>query len=179
MIIQISFPAPQIAAILHYLRNHNLGNRGFEDGNARKQEVGLIGELAVYNYLHGEYPDLTAKKDGFDGGYDLIFDGKKIDVKTMERKSYVKPNYVNNFYTMQQGHDADLIMFCSYHSLHNILEICGWLPKSELATRGVYYAAGSKRLRTDGTCFTFRQNNYEVEAKDLEAISDLKFKKSL
>ncbi len=176
MIIQIPFPAPQVAVIKHYLINHNLGNRGIEDGNARKQEVGLIGELAVCNYLYGEYPDLSNKKDGFDGGYDLIYADKKIDVKTMERKSYVKPNYVNNFYTMQQGHDADLIVFCSYHQVDNILEICGWLPKSELATRGTYYAAGTKRLRTDGTFFIFRQNNYEVEVKDLEAIADLKFK---
>jgi len=174
MIIETVLPHQQIAAIQQYLSNHNLGNRGFEDGSPRKQEIGLIGEWAVYHYLHGEYPDLTSKYDGFDGGYDLTFSGKKIDVKTMERKSYVKPNYVNNFYTIQQRYDADLIVFCSYHNVANIVEICGWLPKSELVTRGIYYAAGTQRLRSDGTTFTFRQNNYEVEVQNLEAMVKLK-----
>jgi hypothetical protein len=58
--------------------------------------------------------------------------------------------------------------------MDNIIEICGWLPKSELQTRGIFYAAGTKRIRTDGSSFTFRQDNYEVEVKDLDDIDSLK-----
>lgn len=157
-----------------YLLTNNLGSRGVEDGNKRKQQVGLIGELIVHKYLLGAYPDLNEKPDGFDGGFDMEYNGKRIDVKTMERKSYVRPNFVNNFYLLQQAHHADVIVFCSYHAVDNILEICGWVPKNELQTRGIYYAAGTKRIRTDGSSFIFRQNNYEIENKDLMNIDGLK-----
>ena len=157
-----------------YLLTHNLGSRGVEDGNKRKQQVGLIGELIVHKYLMGAYPHLNEKPDGFDGGFDMEYNGKRIDVKTMERKSYVRPDFVNNFYLLQQAHHADVIVFCSYHAVDNILEICGWVPKKELQTRGIYYAAGTKRIRTDGSSFIFRQNNYEIENKDLMSIDSLK-----
>ncbi len=174
MVKKIAVPETLIISIREYLKDHNLGNRGIEDGSPRKQEVGLIGELIVHHYLHNKYLNLSEKLDGFDGGYDILFKDKKIDVKTMERKSYVRPNFVNNFYIMQEGHDAEIIVFCSYHNLDNIIEICGWLPKSELQTRGIFYAAGTKRNRTDGSSFTFRQDNYEVEVKDLDDIDSLK-----
>jgi hypothetical protein len=174
MVKKISVPDALITSIREYLKDHNLGNRGIEDGSPRKQEVGLIGELIVHHYLHNKYLNLSEKLDGFDGGYDILFKDKKIDVKTMERKSYVRPNFVNNFYIMQEGHDAEIIVFCSYHNMDNIIEICGWLPKSELQTRGIFYAAGTKRIRTDGSSFTFRQDNYEVEVKDLDDIDSLK-----
>ncbi|MEO6820254.1 MAG: hypothetical protein ABI266_01345 [Ginsengibacter sp.] len=174
MVKKINVPASLIISIKDYLKDHNLANRGIEDGSPRKQEVGLIGESIVHHYLFGNFPNLSAKKIGFDGGFDILFKDKKIDVKTMERKSYVRPNFVNNFYILQQNHDADMIVFCSYHSIDNVTEICGCLPKSELKTRGTFYAAGTKRIRTDGTSFTFRQDNYEVEVKDLDDIESLK-----
>lgn len=174
MVKKIAVPETLITTIREYLKDHNLGSRGIEDGSPRKQEVGLIGELIVHHYLHNKYLNLSEKLDGFDGGYDILLKDKKIDVKTMERKSYVRPNFVNNFYIMQEGHDAEIIVFCSYHNLDNIIEICGWLPKSELQTRGIFYAAGTKRNRTDGSSFTFRQDNYEVEVKDLDDIDSLK-----
>lgn len=174
MIRKVQVPVSLISSIRNYLKNHNLGNRGVEDGSRRKQEIGLIGELTVYHFLYGTYPNINERQDGFDGGYDILFLGKKIDVKTMERKSYVRPYYVNNFYIMQEGHDADIIVFCSYHNSDNLIEICGWLPKNELGTRGIYYAAGTRRNRSDGSSFIFRQNNYEVENKDLDDIETLK-----
>ena len=157
-----------------YLQTHNLGSRGYEDGDPGNQKVGLIGELIVYKYLTGSYPNLNGRADGFDGGYDIQFRNKRIDVKTMERKTYAKPGFVNNFYLLQESHKAEIIVFCSYHSRDNVLEICGWLPKNELSKRGVYYAAGTKRIRTNGSSFVFRQNNYEVENKDLDSIDSLK-----
>ncbi len=163
-----------ISMVENYLKTHNLANRGVEDGDYNKQRVGLIGEFTVYKYLFGEYPDLNVKQEGFDGGYDIAYNGRLIDVKTMGRKSFVKPEFVNNFYLLQSHLQSDTIVFCSFHTVENILEICGWLPKAELANRGIYYSAGTKRVRSDGSSFTFRQNNYEVENKNLNDIESLK-----
>jgi len=177
MIRRIPVLPALISAIAEYLKDHNLGNRGVEDGGRRKQLVGLIGELTVHHYLFGVYPDLAKRNDGFDGGYDMVYNGEKIDVKTMERKTYVRPDYVNNFYWMQESYDAGIIVFCSYHNVANVVEICGWLPKSELSQRGCYYAAGTTRIRRDGTSFIFRQNNYEIENRRLDDIELLKNRK--
>lgn len=174
MVKRITVPPALITSIREYLKHHNLGNRGVEDGSPRKQEVGLIGELIVHHYLFENYPNLREKKDGFDGGFDILFNDKRIDVKTMERKSYVRPDFVNNFYIMQEGHNAEIIVFCSYHNTDHVIEICGWLPKPELKKRGIFYAAGTQRHRTDGSSFTFRQDNYEVEVKDLDPIDSLR-----
>ena len=173
MIRKIHVPESLIYIVTNYLENHNLGNRGIEDGNRRKQEVGLIGELVVYHYLFGTYPDLKMKPDGYDGGYDFVYKGKRIDVKTMERRTYVQSNFVNNFYLLQKEFQAESIVFCSYHSLDKVIEICGWINKNELDTRGIYYAAGSQRYRTDGSSFIFRQSNYEVKNLDLRDIISL------
>lgn len=178
MIKRIKVTDDLISSVRRYLNHHNLGNRGVEDGSPRKQEVGMIGEMVTHHYLTGNYPNLTEKKVGFDGGYDLLFEGRKIDVKTIERKSYVRPYFVNNFYILQERHDAEILVFCSYHGMDQVIEICGWLLKSELPTKGIFYAAGTKRNRTDGSSFLFRQDNYEVEVKDLECIEQLKNSKS-
>jgi hypothetical protein len=163
-----------ISDIEGYLQDHDLGNRGVEDGDYTRQKIGLIGELTVHKYFFDTYPDLAFKEDGFDGGYDIEYNGRLIDVKTKGRRTYAKPNFVNNFYLLQANHNDNTIVFCSYHTTEHVLEICGWLPKSELATKGIYYAAGTSRQRTDGSSFIFRQDNYEVENKNLYDIEVLK-----
>lgn len=162
-----------IVAIEKYLDTHDLGNRGVEDGDKRKQFVGLLGELLVIQNLTGQPVNLEVRQDGFDGGYDFVYKGHRIDVKTMERKSFVRGDFVNNFYIMQEAYEADVVVFCSYHAPKNILEICGWIYKKNLGTLGKFYKAGTKRVRADGSSFIFRQDNYEVENKDLIHIREL------
>ena len=102
-----------------------------------------------------------------------MYKGRRVDVKTMERKSFVRPGFVNNFYIMQETYESDIIVFCSYHARANILEICGWIFKTDLARLGIFYKSGTKRIRTDGSSFVFRQDNYEVENKNLQHIQAL------
>src|SRR5579864_3516724 len=90
-----------LADIDGYLSTHNLGNRGFEDGERRKQLVGLLGEIVLIEKLTGVRINLQDRKDGYDGGFDFLHKGYRVDVKTMERKSFVRPEFVNNFYIMQ------------------------------------------------------------------------------
>jgi hypothetical protein len=170
---KITIKQDLVSSIENYLRNHNLAKRGIEDGDKRKQLVGLIGEFSVIEMLTRNPVDLEQRQNGFDGGFDLIYRKYRIDVKTMERKSYVRSEYVNNFYFMQEKYETDIIVFCSYHAGDNVLEICGWIFKSELPQVGKFYAKETKRDRADNTSFVFRQDNYEVENKNLKPIKDL------
>jgi hypothetical protein len=162
-----------IEACSTFLKAHSLGNRGVEDGTFEQQLTGLIGEYIVYYHLKKTKPDLSKKEDGFDGGIDVIHNGLRIDVKTMGRNSYVRGEYVNNFYVMQQKYDCDVLVFCSYHKTEKMIEICGWINKKELAEKGIFYKAGTTRVRDNGTTFIFRQDNYEVKNKDLRPIEEL------
>ena len=170
---KVAVKSEDISGIEKYLETHNLGNRGIEDGDSRKQLVGLLGENIIVEKLTGQKIDFETKTDGFDGGFDLTYKEKRIDVKTMERSSYVRGEFVNNFYTMQEGYKADIIVFCSYNKKEQVLEICGWIYKSELSTRGIFYKKGTVRTRADKTTFTFRQDNYEVENKNLRPFKEL------
>ena len=160
----------------NFLTAHSLGNRGVEDGTFEQQLTGLIGEYIVYYHLKGLKPDLSQKNDGFDGGIDIVHNNVRIDVKTMGRNSYVKGEYVNNFYVMQQKYACDVLVFCSYHKSEKVIEICGWIHKKELPQKGIFYKAGTKRLRDNGTSFIFRQDNFEVKNQDLQVIDTLKIK---
>lgn len=162
-----------LASIEKYLTTHNLGNRGVEDGDKRKQLVGLLGEILVIKKLTGTPVNLEQRQDGFDGGFDFVYKEHRVDVKTMERKSFVRGDFVNNFYIMQEAYEAEIIVFCSFHAIENILEICGWIFKKDLQTLGKFYKAGTQRVRADGSSFVFRQDNYEVENKDLRHIKEL------
>jgi hypothetical protein len=157
-----------------YLSTHALGKRGIEDGNPEQQLTGLIGQVVVSHFLKGALPDLIPPEGGFDGGIDIVHKEHKIDVKTMGRNSYVKGDYVNNFYVMQQNYESNVLVFCSYHKANNVIEICGWMYKKELDLKGLFYKKGTRRDRTDGSFFIFRQDNYEVKNKDLTAMDSLK-----
>jgi len=160
-----------INSINEFLNKNNIGNRSFGNGSKRNQLVGLIGEFETYKYFFNCYPNF---KIGFDGGIDFIYNGKKIDVKTMERKGFVKPNYVNNFYHCQRDYDSNTLIFCNYNNIENVIEICGWIPKIEIDTKAIYYPTGTIRKRFDGSEFELKQSIYEIEMKDLYNIETIK-----
>ena len=162
-----------IESIDRYFKTYEWINRGFGDGSTNNQKIGLLGEVVIYKLLMGMYPNLRNRKSGFDAGFDIEYKNKLIDVKTMERKCYITPTFVNNFYATQENYKADTIIFCSYHSVDNVLELCGWIPKTELIIKGKYFEKGNQRMRSDGSFLTLKEDNYEIENKYLYDINTL------
>ncbi len=154
-----------------YLKTHDLGQRGSFDGNKEEQFTGLVGEVMFKFHLTKQIhlPDSF----GFDGGYDMIYQDKKIDVKTMGRNVLVRPSFVNNFVASQLGYEAEIIVFCSINKKVSIFEICGYLPKSLFEKKAELYQAGTKRTRDDGTTFECAADMYEVNMHDLIDINFL------
>jgi hypothetical protein len=169
--IRISEEVEQICK--EYLTNNNIAARGVYDGNDEQQLTGMIGEVIVFKFLTGGYPDLK-NKVGFDGGIDINYKTHTIDVKTMGRKTWVKPEFVNNFIALQKKYKCDIIIFCSLNKKEKVLEICGWIYKNELETKGKFYRKGETRSRTDGTTIIVSTDNYEIENKELYDINDIK-----
>jgi len=174
MIQQVIISEKMKAFVHEYVRRHDWERSGKAlQVNQSKiaQFVGLIGELTVHYYLKGSYPTLIS---GHDGGIDLIHNHRMIDVKTMQRKSFVRPEYVNNVHESQMNNIADTYVFCSYHQEASILEICGWITKEELKQVAPLHLAGSARSRDDGSTFTFKNDCREIQMKQLNAIDSLK-----
>ena len=127
-----------------FLKKNNLGNRLEANGNKEQQFVGLIGEIMVVNLFGLEYKF----SQGFDGGFDFIYKGKRIDVKTMGRTVDPKPYFVNNFIAFQKDFNCDYYIFTSLNKKTNELTICGYLSKEDLLKKSTLYKKGTKRTRT-------------------------------
>jgi hypothetical protein len=148
----------------NFLKKNNLGNRLEANGNKEQQFVGLIGEIMVVNLFGLEYKF----SQGFDGGFDFIYKGKRIDVKTMGRTVEPKPYFVNNFIAFQKDFNCDYYIFTSLNKKTNELTICGYLSKEDLLKKSTLYKKGTKRTRTNGTSFILKTDTYEIENFNLK-----------
>ena len=160
--------------IIEYCKNqvdkYNFGKRSSANGNKEQQLTGIIGQSVVMNLfglgnVNGE--------DGFDDGVDILYNNKKIDVKTMGRKSDVKQNYTNNFLKLQDHYSTEIYIFCSYHKTKEELTICGWIDKTDFINRRRYYPKGTERKRFDGTTFETFADLYEIDNKDLNQVNNI------
>ena len=165
----LSIPENIRIEVWSFLKENNIGQRSKANGNKVEQYVGLLGEVMVKKHL-GIACELQS---GFDDGFDLMYKNKKIDVKTMGRKVYPKPNYVNNFISYQKDFDCDVYIFCSLNKMNYDLTICGWVSKDQLFERGILYDKGTTRIRTDGSTFRLKAPTYEIENNQLNNIKTL------
>ena len=153
----------------NFLSNNNMGKRHSANGNKEQQLVGLIGEVLTKKVFGIEHK----YKSGFDGGFDLTYKGKRVDIKTMGRTVDMKPHYVHNFISFQEVFDCDIYVFSSLNKKNSRLEICGWISKEDLLDKAYFYKKGVVRTRDDGSTFEMRADTYELENKHLNDINQL------
>lgn len=168
----IIIPVPD--SILVHCKNQvekfNFGKRKFANGSKSQQLTGIIGQSVVTNLFN---KGLIDGNEGFDNGVDLIFNNKKIDIKTMGRTTSVKNNYTNNFLKVQDYFDTEIYIFCSYHKLKNEVTICGWITKKEFVKKRKFYPKGTIRKRFDGTTFNTFSDLYEIDNIDLHNANSI------
>jgi hypothetical protein len=148
----------------------NFGNRGIGDGNKSEQLTGVIGQCTIQYLLNIPLIDFESK---FDGGIDIIINNRKIDIKTMGRKSNPKPFFVNNLIGLQIHFEVDIYIFCSLNKTNNVLTVCGWISKKDFLLNASLHEKGSYRYRSDGTKFSTKADLYEIENSKLNQISSI------
>lgn len=154
---------------LKFSQQNNIGVRGHADGSIEQQLTGILGQNIICDAL--DLPFMTT--NGFDGGVDININNTTIDIKTMGRKVYPKPNYINNLVASQLKYDVDAYLFCSYHKKDYVLTVCGWIDKESFKKKAKLYKEGELRNRFDGTSFKSKSDLYEIENKDLLKISNI------
>lgn len=168
--ININPTNEQIKLAKELTEKYNFGNRGRGDGNQRMQEVGILGQIVFADLFKMDRP---TGESGFDGGFDFVINGNKVDVKTMSRTVDVKPHYVHNFIGYQLKYDCSYYIFQSYNTVTNTMCICGVISKEEFLEKSNYYRKGDKRYRDDGTYFYSRAPLYEIRQKNLIEVNSL------
>jgi len=163
-----SYKIPQLLKEMtwEWLQDHSMGHRFDANGSKEEQFIGLLGEN-MFRIINDLPPKFV---DAFDDGYDLIFMGRKTDVKTMGRRVDPKPHYVNNFVGYQKDFDCELYVFCSINKNTNTFWICGYTDKHTLLTASTFYEKGQKRYRDDGSYFINKAPLYEIENRKLKSL---------
>ena len=146
---------------------HNFGQRSTANGTKEQQRTGLIGQSMVMALFGAGQ---VSGEDGCDGGLDVLYAGRRIDVKTMGRTTSVQPHYTNNFLALQAAYKTDAYVFCSYNKNNCELTVCGWVTKDELAARRRFYPKGTIRQRSDGTTFETFADLYEIDNCNLHDV---------
>ena len=153
---------------------YDFGKRKEANGTKEQQLTGVIGQNVVMQLFEQGYVDGS---QGFDGGTDLVYNGQKIDVKTMGRTSEPRLEYVNNFIALQDYLETDIYIFCSYNKSSSVVTICGWIDKKTFKERRTFYPKGTIRTRANNTTFETKAALYEIEnykLNDVTSIEDLK-----
>ena len=144
------------------VKKYNFGMRGFEDGSKNEQLIGIISENTVREYLGYD----LIKPIGFDGGYDILYNNMKMDIKSMNRNVDPKPNYINNVFDVQIKNESDGYIFTSLNKKNKSLTICGWITKTEFLEKATLYRKGTIRKRGKEQ-FKLRADNWEIQNKQL------------
>ena len=165
--LDIKVSSEQLKYAYHLVKQHNFGNRGIADGNKTEQFIGILGQVVTADLLKLKRPDGST---GFDGGYDFLIDGNKVDVKTMGRTVAMKNYYVHNFIGWQKDFEVDYYLFCSFNKRRRIMTICGWISKADFFKKATLYKQGTRRYRENGTHFETKADLYEIKQRDLNKI---------
>lgn len=157
-----------------YLKENNIANRGTFDGSKKDQFVGLLGEMAVWDFLD-LYPQKTWNTTGqWDGGVDLVSSyGLTFDIKTIRRTVDPKPHFEVNVLESQMSYDVESYIFCSVNERTSIVTICGFIFKNDFIRDAEYIAKGMERMRDNGTPLKYRASTYLMKISELIDIKYL------
>lgn len=132
----------------------SIGNRGEFDGNSMQQLFGLIAQVIVGDMIGYDRPQSS---QGFDGGWDVIYKGKKVDVKCEVRNVAYRKSWPHNLKHSQITYpECEGYIFVSYNQEKGEYAICGYISKEELKDKGEHFREGSQRKRADGTFLTVK-----------------------
>lgn len=115
--------------------------------------AGYLAELALARYLNAENISCDEGAEKFN--YDLMYEGKKIDVKTKRRTVDPKPNYEVSIADTSKHQKTDSYSFVSitfkekrgrgklatYHGVKSIW-LCGFISKEEYFNKAKFMSKG-------------------------------------
>jgi len=169
------------------LRHHHVSNIWDKQENFLSQTrmmrfTGSLGETVFADTYHLPRPLKSfGATDGQDWGQDfkIISDEQtfSLDIKSMKRSSgNLAANYVLNIpaHQLHKPNSKTSHYFCiSFHQSETngtVASLLGFIDKHALEKGevGTLYKAGTKRIRSNQTTFTFQKDTYEILLSDID-----------
>ena len=121
------------------------------------------------DFLKVSRPDFNV---GFDGGFDLVWNGLKWDVKVLPINGRFddKVHVFNVFYSQVRDFSPDGYFFLSYDKRDGFFEVGGWILKKDFLAKAKFFPAGSVRFKPNGESFSVIGGNYEIKRCDLNVL---------
>lgn len=143
--------------------------------------TGTLGEVVFADCYHLPRPARSfGAADGQDWGQDFLICSDTgdfaVDIKSMKRRSGILArDYVLNIPSSQlhkPGSKTTHYFCISFHQSETegtIASLLGFIDKQALENGeiGKLFRAGTKRVRSDGSAFTFNESTYEVLFSDI------------
>ncbi|PSL24300.1 hypothetical protein [Dyadobacter jiangsuensis] len=143
--------------------------------------TGTLGEVVFADCYHLPRPARSfGASDGQDWGQDFLIRSDTgdfaVDIKSMKRRSGILArDYVLNIPSSQlhkPGSKTTHYFCISFHQSETegtIASLLGFIDKQALENGeiGKLFRAGTKRVRADGSAFTFNESTYEVLFSDI------------
>ena len=131
-----------------------------DGGTESRKPVGAIGETVLIDYLNGKEVEVIDNREGQDATkYDLLVNGKKVEVKTKDRTVAPKPYYECSVADFNTEQDCDEYAFVSV--LNNMKEAwyLGKISKSDFYKAAVFHKKGEVDPAND---FTFKADCFNI-----------------
>lgn len=128
-------------------------------GTPEQQFYGILGQNVLSKYFYNLYPTNrdnyipSDKSCTFDGGYDYIINGKKVDLKISTRSCDFNMEYVHNLHAAQvdsPNYECDFYLFASFNKKTNLLQICAIIPKEAVKLYAKYFDMDSNSYNSYG-----------------------------
>lgn len=123
--------------------------------------IGFLGEELVKKYL--------GIGDGNTYQFDLVYNGKKLEVKTKERNVIPIESYNATIFSWNTRQQCDYYVFCSIFKNFERGWICGCITPDEFKFNAVF----AKKGDPDGNHFKFFTDCYNLPYSKLYNIDDL------
>ena len=120
--------------------------------NGEGNLTGAIGEIVAFDYYEGQ--DKVVIHSG-DFNFDLLIDGSKIEVKTMECNSPPKDHYECNVSLFNAEQDCEYYLFVDVDSNHSTAYIKGHISKQRFKKIRQLRLKGEKNGSFEYKCDTF------------------------
>lgn len=165
----------------HSIKHHHISNIWDKNADRLAQTrmmrfTGTLGEIVFADCYHLPRPVRSfGATDGQDWGQDFLIrsdtEDFAVDIKSMKRRSGILAgDYVLNIPASQlhkPGSKTSHYFCISFHQSETegtIASLMGFIDKLALQNgeTGTLFRTGTKRIRADGSTFTFNESTYEV-----------------
>jgi len=139
--------------------------------NLENYLYGFLAQIVIADWLESARP-VFSFGSGFDGGFDIIHSGKKIDIVLRFGTVPPRPHFEYLIPERKFNYVTDDYWFCYINKKNfNILYLVGHLTKEELHKKAKFRKRGERKLLDNGNSWVFEDNNLEILGGDLNALN--------